>query len=537
MGLWAILTKPIGENPHAIRWREPTFWSTRLRRGQIACMVMLASAALSFAGLGVLAIPHDNWQESQIIAALGALCGLAVAMCVLIPHDDSPGKVAMGDEEIRRDRYYANILPGHCFEWQVWPYGAIRQAILVPRELLGLRFSMLVLFCGNKKYYLAIPARVDLHRVANHLTVREVPVIFGDSMPEAMQKPRLQPLWLGIFAVIGMTLFVFGFASAAKRPVNPVAARPAPQPAGIDWHRLGQRPNLDPALRAKAPRLDMAPPGWDNPGVADMPVGRPAVPASDVPPPPPPPPVVRRPAAPRSVARQPDPPPAAREAAPEAEFRQWTDSSGTFHVEARFVEVSGGKVAIKTRGGKNLAIPLDRLSKADQEYVAQVEFFGDGGDKNNGNQEPPVANSAKDGDTELAGGTEGWTFRHDDHRQLLGIRYQLGGWDDEKTVGVLQPIYDQTPGGPAQGVAIAKEGYAVGGLKVDARRFVNAMQIVFMRRKSNGRLDPSDSYTSEWIGFPTGRPAKTLGGTGATVVGLYGRNGAILNAVGLILAP
>jgi hypothetical protein len=56
-----------------------------------------------------------------------------------------------------------------------------------------------------------------------------------------------------------------------------------------------------------------------------------------------------------------------------------------------------------------------------------------------------------------------------------------------------------------------------------------------MRLKSNGRLDPSDQYTSEWIGYPSGRAAETLTGNGAMVIGIYGHHGAALNTIGLVL--
>jgi hypothetical protein len=76
----------------------------------------------------------------------------------------------------------------------------------------------------------------------------------------------------------------------------------------------------------------------------------------------------------------------------------------------------------------------------------------------------------------------------------------------------------------------------VGGLNADADRFVNAVQVVFMRLSSDGRLEPTDSYTGPWIGQPTGREPVSLGGTGAAVIGVHGRRAAILDAVGLVLA-
>jgi beta-lactamase regulating signal transducer with metallopeptidase domain len=51
--------------------------------------------------------------------------------------------------------------------------------------------------------------------------------------------------------------------------------------------------------------------------------------------------------------------------------RTWNDSTGAFSLEAEFAGVENGKVKLKKADGKIYAIPLDRLSKKDQDYVAQ----------------------------------------------------------------------------------------------------------------------------------------------------------------------
>ena len=43
------------------------------------------------------------------------------------------------------------------------------------------------------------------------------------------------------------------------------------------------------------------------------------------------------------------------------------------------------------------------------------------------------------------------------------------------------------------------------------------------------------SDADAWIGTPTGRPPYTLGNSGRKVIGIYGRQGLILDAVGLVL--
>ncbi len=50
-------------------------------------------------------------------------------------------------------------------------------------------------------------------------------------------------------------------------------------------------------------------------------------------------------------------------------FRTWTDSSGTFHEVAVFVESKDGKVTLKKRDGKTITIRMESLSEADQGYV------------------------------------------------------------------------------------------------------------------------------------------------------------------------
>jgi len=75
----------------------------------------------------------------------------------------------------------------------------------------------------------------------------------------------------------------------------------------------------------------------------------------------------------------------------------------------------------------------------------------------------------------------------------------------------------------------------VGALEVDAAEYVTAARAVFMRIDAQGRLDPKDSYQSEWMGTPSGNPTETLGGDGSKVIGICGRRVAVLDVVGLVL--
>jgi hypothetical protein len=152
-----------------------------------------------------------------------------------------------------------------------------------------------------------------------------------------------------------------------------------------------------------------------------------------------------------------------------------------------------------------------------------------------GPTEPSVASAGAR--TELLGGSGGGKYELTDPsgKPLVGFRFTLKEWGREKTFKQLEPVFETSADAAgAEGVVVAKDGYAVGALLVDADQFVNAVQVVFMRI-SNGQLQPDDSYQSDWIGTPTGRPAKQLGGSGAKVLGIHGGKGLVVDSVGLIL--
>lgn len=54
-----------------------------------------------------------------------------------------------------------------------------------------------------------------------------------------------------------------------------------------------------------------------------------------------------------------------------AEVRTWTDRSGQHTTEAELLSVGGKAVKLRRTDGKQLTVPLDRLSEADQDFVAE----------------------------------------------------------------------------------------------------------------------------------------------------------------------
>jgi hypothetical protein len=164
---------------------------------------------------------------------------------------------------------------------------------------------------------------------------------------------------------------------------------------------------------------------------------------------------------------------------------------------------------------------IDRLSKPPPKYSSP-------------NAHPNIGT-----DTEFIGDTSGGgQFRYvEPDGFLLGVETGTGEWDREKCIGGFTPVFSRDqPASPLKRV-LAKEGYAVGAVNIQTRRYVDALQLVFMRIKPDGRLDPADSYTSDWIGFPEKEAkAKTLSGQGQRVIGVHLRRGAILNSLALVVA-
>ncbi len=138
-------------------------------------------------------------------------------------------------------------------------------------------------------------------------------------------------------------------------------------------------------------------------------------------------------------------------------------------------------------------------------------------------------------DSALGAGSEGAAFRFLDPeaRPVIGLRYQLGSWAGQRVIGHLEPLYtrDAVPQ-PWQAV-FAREGYALGAIQVDGTRYVNAVRAAFMKLEGDG-LNTKDRHLTQWIGTPTGGKPKSIFSTGARVLGLHGKRGAVVDGVGLV---
>lgn len=122
-------------------------------------------------------------------------------------------------------------------------------------------------------------------------------------------------------------------------------------------------------------------------------------------------------------------------------------------------------------------------------------------------------------------------------KPMIGVDYREGQWAGEPSLARIFPIYEEKAHqGAGYTRVLAKPGYAVGAVNVRTKKYVNAIQLVFMKLTPNGRLDPKDSYTSAWLGQEkVGTKETKLGGDGRLVIGVSCQQVAVIDAMALVM--
>ena len=146
------------------------------------------------------------------------------------------------------------------------------------------------------------------------------------------------------------------------------------------------------------------------------------------------------------------------------------------------------------------------------------------------------------------GGTGGGSFEivPEDTSVLIGFHYTASRhYAGHLTIKAVQPIFrgrfGETTGewcGVPRGKvhrAAAESGYAVSGIVAKYGNRVDGMRLIYMRVQ-DGRLNPDDTYRSDWIGGRRGSPEVLCAADGHPVIGIYGTKGADLDALGFIQA-
>ena len=127
---------------------------------------------------------------------------------------------------------------------------------------------------------------------------------------------------------------------------------------------------------------------------------------------------------------------------------------------------------------------------------------------------------------------------------LIGFEIGLGKFFDRDMIRAAKPIYrvgDQETFGVQRGTQLnkvvtvkAKEGYAVGAIAVKHGLGFDGMSITFMK-VADGKLDPKDSYESEFVGTDEKKPTTKVDGKGTPVIGIVGKtNDKDMTGMGLL---
>jgi serine/threonine protein kinase len=129
---------------------------------------------------------------------------------------------------------------------------------------------------------------------------------------------------------------------------------------------------------------------------------------------------------------------------------------------------------------------------------------------------------------------------------LIGFEVGIGQWGGRDTIHSVQPLFQFRKGqrrGPTWGkktekvvTLSAKPGYALGQVTLRVGLFIDAIKVTYMAIDGQ-KLNPADSYDSDWIGGQGGGMRSI--GDGTPVIGIYGKVHArdnVINALGLIVS-
>jgi len=493
-------------NGPPLRWGEPFGFRLRLR-GDFGLRLVTAFGAWAAATgvfCGLFGI-NANPPGFAVAAFLGAVFGLGPAVLVLFLRKPYvSGRVSADGTGLHRTRVYA-ALTEMWAERTDWPYEALSECVVVPGSALGQPFSVLLVGMEGSVEPIALPGSLNREDLVAELVGYGVDVQVGEEVPAEFRRGLGVPVAL-VAAGLGMAALLAGVVFYGKHTRGH-----HPRVAGVARPETPTPPTAFPPGPTAATRLATVPATASTPAPApEGPAVTPAGPGTPVTPGPgiaaaapggPPGPVGLPPGGPGAMAPPPGLPGGGRPGAP------------------------GGAAAPSLPPG----------------YPGSVVVPGLPAGLPGG---PPPAPGPRTGqairppiESDRVGGPGGFPFRAagDGRRRAVGFRFGVGSWAGAGALSVLEPLYDRLP--PAQGVVTAREGYAVGALRVDATTLVHAVQVVFMKVLPDGRLDPKDPYTSDWIGRPSGGPAKVVGGTGQAIVGVCGRRGAVIDALGVVMAP
>lgn len=476
MGIWDFLTKPIKLTSAVFYWHEPMCYRLRLRGDLlIRCGFVLAIWAAATGIFSLLFAFNVNPPGLSLAIILGGILGLGPAwLAMFFRRDQVSGTLWVYKDHILRQRSYISL--GFFRSWsevQEWPNECITRCLIIPNRVLGKSFSVMLLSVDSQAEIVGIPDKIKLKELSRHFTEMGIPVEKRDSLPDRYVK-GIDLKVAAAMVVVGALLLAVGLGFYFERVPDP-------------GNQIAVRENI-PNPQQDFPQPQNPVPGNPNP-IAPTPI------AQDTE---------------KTEKNNVSAPPAG------------TPNTGLPNIMPNRpgVPPDGFPNRLANRPGGHSSQPSTPTSKPNTPSPST--------------KAPPAS---KGNDSRLIGNPEGgFPFRmvNPQGETLLGFKYSMGSWAGEPAIRDMTPLYDRSSSPDRSISIVAKEGYAVGGLKIDAPKYVSAVQIVFQRIKPDGQLDPGDAYPSEWIGKPSEKEVPTVDGAGKKAIGIHGRRGAIIDALGLV---
>jgi hypothetical protein len=463
-----------------LSWQEPAGYRVALKGDWLPRLLLAVGiGCVPMALLLVLFAINVN-PPHPAFSLIGFLIGATMAGLVLFRGEaTAAGSVRICQEGIIRKRQFTPLVPVHFgFEEANWPYDAFTRAILVPGQQIGQSFSVLLLTDERNIEIVGVPGKISPHELAQTLAGRGVRVEAGAFLPEMYTRPLAWPI-AGVAGGLGLMLAVFSLGFYGVKALGGGGA------GGPARNQVAQaQPDL--------PRAGFPPPVQPQRQIAPSPPENQA----------------------GIIAA---PPPAEASSIPLSPF--------------------GAPSGIPT---------LPEVPTAGSRSGASPDPFAGNPFAGNPFASPPAAGVVVGsqagvpraaGSDEFVGGKGGFPFKaaSPDGKAVVGVRYGVGAWAGKQALSQLDPVYDRAATRGSGTLLLAREGYVVGGLIVEGAELVQAVQIEFTRQKPDGTLDPADTYTSDWLGAPAGGASNKLSGGNRRVIGIQGRRGAVIDALGLVL--
>ncbi|PHS13739.1 MAG: hypothetical protein COA78_06515 [Blastopirellula sp.] len=535
--------KITGQSQILFSWKENAFFRVELKEDVIV-RLLITLTAWAF-GIGVMGIIiSQNANPVNDSAGLGISVGLGfvlfggpVALFLFFRGKFATGNVTIQDDQIERRiiQYWGGMLGTWVFT-ETWPYQVINRCRIIPAKSTGKRFSLMIIECyGGVDDLTAIPKHIDPQDLVTFLQSKGVNVEQDTSIPTEHREgiSWFVPLGAGLFA-IPFLLVGLSMISEKLDRLNPEVAKEEKPVPRVEIN------NLEPAkidkLKARAPdpirvprdekfvqNEKILPKVIPNEQEEKLSTSNPK-PKADISPNPekdsksittstPPPTSDRKDSLPKYTPPTYTPPSVDE---PDPSLPQYTPP--TYQPPKNTSSDTSQPASTITT---NRTRPVSGLTKPDRSAPRPAGT-------------PGV-------DSEMQGGSGGfgtdWIVDKN-LRPVIGIRYSQGSWGATKTLAELEPIFDRSakPKGGRTQTVLARDGYALGGINVNATKYVHAVRLLFLKIKPDGSLDPDNRDITDWLGIPESSDTQSILGNGKPVIGFKVRKGAILDSVGLVFA-